>query len=91
MVRFAIALLLVLLAIASASAQTPVRVMTGYAATSGPHAVLYPTVGGVRFVLDQVAIREPKANNFAPETFMDLRFVKQLDDSGFIKGLYPKG
>jgi ABC-type nitrate/sulfonate/bicarbonate transport system substrate-binding protein len=53
--------------------------------------VPYPTVGGLRFVLDQVAIREPKAKNFAPETFMDLRFVKQLDDSGFIKSLYPKG
>ncbi|MGZ9174913.1 MAG: ABC transporter substrate-binding protein, partial [Candidatus Binatia bacterium] len=53
--------------------------------------VPYPTVGGLRFVLDQVAIREPKAKNFAPETFMDTRFVKQLDDSGYIKSLYPKG
>jgi NitT/TauT family transport system substrate-binding protein len=53
--------------------------------------VPFPTVGGLRFVLDQVAIREPKAKNFAPETFMDTRFVKQLEDSGFIKGLYPKG
>ena len=53
--------------------------------------VPYPTAGGLRFVLDQVAIREPKAKNFAPETFMDTRFVKQLEDSGFIKGLYPKG
>lgn len=53
--------------------------------------VPYPTVGGLRFVLDQVAIREPKAKNFAPETFMDTRFVKQLEDSGFIKSLYPKG
>ena len=44
-----------------------------------------------RFVLDQVAIREPKAKNFAPETFMDTRFVKQLEESGFIKSLYPKG
>jgi hypothetical protein len=52
--------------------------------------VPYPTAGGLRFVLDQVAIREPKAKNFAPETFMDTRFVKQLEDSGFIKGLYPK-
>lgn len=51
----------------------------------------YATVGGVRFVLDQVAIREPKAKNFAPETFIDNRFVKQLEDSGFIKSLYPKG
>jgi len=53
--------------------------------------VPYPTVGEIRFVLDQVAIREPKAKTFAPETFMDTCFVKPLEDSGFIKGLYPKG
>jgi NitT/TauT family transport system substrate-binding protein len=53
--------------------------------------VPYPTVGGLKFVLDQVAIRDPRGKNFSPETFMDLRFVKQLEDSGFIKGLYPKG
>jgi NitT/TauT family transport system substrate-binding protein len=53
--------------------------------------VPYPTVGGLKFVLDQVAVRDPRAKNFSPETFMDLRFVKQLEDSGFIKGLYPKG
>jgi len=53
--------------------------------------VPYPTVGGIRFVLDQVAVRDPRAKNYAPENFMDLRFVKQLEESGFIKGLYPKG
>jgi NitT/TauT family transport system substrate-binding protein len=53
--------------------------------------VPYPTVGGLKFVLEQVAVRDPRANKFAPETFMDTRFVKQLEDSGFIKGLYPKG
>ena len=53
--------------------------------------VPYPTVGGLRFVLDQVAVRDPRAKNYPPETFMDLRFVKQLEDSGFIKSLYPKG
>jgi hypothetical protein len=53
--------------------------------------VPYPTVGGVKFVLDQVAIRDIRAKNFTPETFMDTRFVKQLEDSGFIKSLYPKG
>jgi len=53
--------------------------------------VPYATVGGLRFVLDQVAVRDPRAKNFAPETFMDSRFVKQLEDSGYIKSLYPKG
>lgn len=51
----------------------------------------FATVGGMRFVLDQVAVRDPRAKNYAPETFMDMRFVKQLEDSGFIKSLYPKG
>jgi hypothetical protein len=50
-----------------------------------------PDCGGIRFVLDQVAVRDSRAKNFPPETFMDTRFVKQLEDSGFIKGLYPKG
>jgi len=50
-------------------------------------SVPYPTIGGMRLVLDQVAIRDPRAKNFSPETFMDLRFVKQLEDSGFIQVL----
>ena len=41
MIGFTIALLMVFLGAQSASAQTPLRVMTGYAATSGPHAVLW--------------------------------------------------
>jgi NitT/TauT family transport system substrate-binding protein len=53
-------------------------------------SVPYPTIGGIRFVLDQVATRDARAKNFTPETFMDLRFVKQLEDSGFIKELNPK-
>lgn len=48
------------------------------------------TVGGLKFVLEQVGVRDPRAKNYAPETFMDMRFVKQLEDSGFIKGLYQK-
>lgn len=53
--------------------------------------VPFATVGGLRFVLDQVAVRDPRAKNYTPEAFMDMRFVKQLEDSGFIKALYPKG
>jgi NitT/TauT family transport system substrate-binding protein len=53
-------------------------------------SVPYPTVGGIRFVLEQVAIRDPRAKNFNPESFMDVRFVKQLEDSGFIKELNRK-
>lgn len=50
--------------------------------------VPYPTTGGIRFVLEQIAARDPRARSVNPEAFMDVRFVKQLDESGFIKGLY---
>src|ERR1043166_7480020 len=53
--------------------------------------VPYPTIGGLRFVLEQLAIRDPRAKTANPENFMDVRFVKQLEESGFIQGLYPKG
>jgi ABC-type nitrate/sulfonate/bicarbonate transport system substrate-binding protein len=52
--------------------------------------VPYPTIGGIRFILDQIAARDPKAKTVNPESFMDVRFVKQLDESGFIQRLYPK-
>ncbi len=52
--------------------------------------VPYPTPGGIRFVLDQIAARDPRAKGVKPETLLDLRFVKQLEQSGFIEGLYPK-
>jgi NitT/TauT family transport system substrate-binding protein len=48
----------------------------------------YPTVGGIRFILDQLSPQNPKAKTVAPETLMDSHFVKQLDDSGYIKALY---
>lgn len=53
--------------------------------------VPYPTIGGIRFVLDQIAARDARAKNVNPESFMDVRYVKQLDESGFIQRLYPKG
>jgi NitT/TauT family transport system substrate-binding protein len=53
--------------------------------------VPYPTIGGIRFVLDQIAVRDPRAKTANPENFMETRYVKQLEDSGFIRGLYPKG
>ena len=52
--------------------------------------VPYATIGGMRFVLEQVAVRDPRAKSVNPESFIDNRFVKQLEDSGFISGLYPK-
>jgi hypothetical protein len=38
-------------------------------------------------------IKSPRGPKEAvtPESFTDLRFVKQLDDRGFVQGLYPRG
>lgn len=52
--------------------------------------VPYPTVGGMRFLLEQIAVRDARAKNVSPESFIDLRFVKPLEESGFIQGLYAK-
>lgn len=48
----------------------------------------YPTLAGIRRVLDQIAERDPKAKAVKPEQFVDTSFLQELDQSGFIDGLY---
>ncbi len=48
----------------------------------------YPTVAGVRTILQDLAAKNPKARTAKPEDFVEPRFVKELDDSGFIRRLY---
>jgi hypothetical protein len=48
----------------------------------------YPTLEGIRIVLDSLAPKEPKAKQAKPEDFVDMRFIKELDESGFIDNLY---
>lgn len=48
----------------------------------------YPTLQGIQTVLDAIADDNPKAKTARPQDFVDARFVKELDDSGFIDGLY---
>jgi ABC-type nitrate/sulfonate/bicarbonate transport system substrate-binding protein len=50
----------------------------------------YPTIEGIKFVIDDLAERDPRAKNAKPEQFVDLTFIKELDQSGFIDGLYKK-
>jgi len=38
--------------------------------------------------LEPLAQTDPKAKNAKPEDFVDMRFIKELDESGFIDGLY---
>jgi NitT/TauT family transport system substrate-binding protein len=48
----------------------------------------YPTLKGIDAILREVGGREPEAKTARPEQFVDLSFVKELDNSGFIDRLY---
>jgi len=50
----------------------------------------YPTMEGLKFVLEDLGERDPRAKTAKPEQFVDLTFIKELDQSGFIDGLYKK-
>jgi NitT/TauT family transport system substrate-binding protein len=47
-----------------------------------------PTSEGVRPVVDELAERNPKAKDQDPAKFFDDRFVRQLEQSGFIESVY---
>jgi NitT/TauT family transport system substrate-binding protein len=51
----------------------------------------YPTLEGIKNILEPLAETDPKAKAARPEDFVDMRFVKDLDDSGFITDLYKSG
>lgn len=46
----------------------------------------YPSLEGIKTILAS----EPKAKTAQPEEFADLSFIRELDQSGFIDGLYKK-
>ena len=48
----------------------------------------YPSLEGIKKILEPLAETDPKAKAAKPEDFVDMRFVKELDDSGFIDELY---
>ena len=50
----------------------------------------YPSVEGLKTVLEDIAERDPRAKSAKPEQFVDFSFIKELDESGFIDGLYKK-
>jgi hypothetical protein len=45
----------------------------------------FPTSGGVRMVLEELAGKEPKARNANFEDFVDLRALKELEREGAFK------
>ena len=48
----------------------------------------YPTLKGIQFQIDDVAKRNPKAKGAKPEDFVNITFLKELDQNGFIDKLY---
>jgi NitT/TauT family transport system substrate-binding protein len=50
----------------------------------------YPSLEGLKTVLDEVGERDPRAKAAKAEQFVDSSFIKELDQSGFIDGLYKK-
>jgi ABC-type nitrate/sulfonate/bicarbonate transport system substrate-binding protein len=48
----------------------------------------YPTLEGMKNILEPLAETDAKAKAAKPEDFIDMSFVKELDDSGFIADLY---
>lgn len=50
----------------------------------------YPSLAGVQTIIDELAGKNPKLKNAKPEEFVDMTFVKQLDDEKFFDRLYKK-
>ena len=48
----------------------------------------YPTLAGIKTVLDTLVKTYPKAANARPEDFIEAGYIKEFDESGFIDGLY---
>jgi ABC-type nitrate/sulfonate/bicarbonate transport system substrate-binding protein len=47
----------------------------------------YPSLEGFKAILNDLSKRMPAAKNADPKDFADLRFVEELDKSGYIDGL----
>ena len=50
----------------------------------------YPPADGYQLVLQDMAEKNPKAAQANVKDYIDTRFIKELEDSGFIKALYRK-
>ena len=50
----------------------------------------YPPPDGYQLVLQDMAEKNPKAGHAKVKDYIDTRFIKELEDSGFIKGLYKR-
>ena len=48
----------------------------------------YPTLKGIKFILDEMAQKQPQARKAAPESFVDLSLLQEIEQSGFFKQLW---
>ena len=48
----------------------------------------YPALEGLQPILDEIATQVPKAKTYKPENFVDTSIVRQLEQTGFIAGVY---
>ena len=48
----------------------------------------YPSKPGIQTLLDFIAKTTPEAANAKPDDFIDVRFVKELEDNGLYARLY---
>ncbi|HEY3304305.1 MAG TPA: ABC transporter substrate-binding protein [Candidatus Binatia bacterium] len=52
--------------------------------------VPYPTLKGIEVILDDLAKTNPKAKGADPKRFVEPRFLRELEESGFVAKLYGK-
>src|SRR5437867_8643015 len=50
----------------------------------------YPTIDGLKFILAPLAEKDARAKAAKPEDVVDLSFIKELDQSGYIDNLYKR-
>ncbi|TMA13668.1 MAG: hypothetical protein E6J89_00670 [Deltaproteobacteria bacterium] len=50
--------------------------------------VPYPTTKGIQMVLDEIGSRDPKARNLSTSSLIDVSYLKEMEQSGFVKSLY---
>jgi len=50
----------------------------------------YPTLEGIKNILELLAQTDAKAKAAKPEDFVDVSFIRELDQSGYIDSLYKK-
>jgi hypothetical protein len=50
----------------------------------------YPSLNGVKALLDLAATDRPEAARVSAERFVDMSLLKELDEAGFIDRLYAK-